>query len=151
MGNPFVLPLVLLLSVPVAAAAAEGTDAGKAVVPFLDEQTFAVVRVDLSRLDVDGFFGWLARVQRGDPREIAGPSQELHRLSDALGKAGIRNVYVVLSLADLREAPPLVVFPIGKGTDVKALKSVLAKSELIGGFLFEERDDALIGSGGATL
>src|SRR5262249_61145788 len=118
MGNTFVLPLVLLLSVP-AAAAAEGTDPGKAVVPFLDEQTFAVVRVDRSRLDVDGFFRWLTRVQRGDPKEVAGPSQELHQLTDALGKAGVRNVYVVLSLADLREASPLVVFPIDKGTDVR--------------------------------
>src|SRR5205823_1789413 len=108
------LLLVLVLCVP-AAAAAEDTDPGKVVVPFLDEQTFAVVRVDLSRLDVDGFFRWLARVQRGDPREVAGPSQELHRLTDALGKASIRNVYVVLSLADMREPPPLVVLPIGKG------------------------------------
>src|SRR5437016_4202671 len=101
MRNALALPLALLLCVP-ATVAAEDTDPGKAVVPFLDEQTFAIVRVDLSRLDVDGFFRWLTRVQRGDPKEIAGPSQELHRLSDALGKAGIRNVYVVLTLADLR-------------------------------------------------
>ncbi|MBI1917025.1 MAG: DUF1559 domain-containing protein [Planctomycetes bacterium] len=150
MGNRFVLLLVLLLCAP-AAAAAEGIDPGKAVVPFLDEQTVAVVRVDLSRLDVDGFFRWLARVQRGDPRESAGPHDELRRLTDGLGKVGVREVYVVLSLADLPEGPPLVVFPVGKGTDVKALKSVLAKSELIGNFLFEEREGALIGSSGETL
>src|SRR5437764_1998623 len=131
MGNTFVLPLVLLLSVPVAAAA-ESTNPGKAVAPFLDEQTFAVVRVDLSRLDVDGFFRWLARVQRGDPKETAGPHEELRQLTDGLGKAGVREVYVVLSLADLPENPPLVVFPVGKGVEVKALKTVLTKSELLG-------------------
>src|SRR6059058_2996712 len=150
MRNALALLLVLLLCMP-AAAAAEGTDPGKVVVPFLDEQTFAVIRVDLSRLDVDGFFRWLARVQRGDPKESAGPYGELRRLTDDLGKVGVREGYVVLSLADLPERPPLVVFPVGKGTDVKALKSVLAKSELIGEFLFEERDGALIGSSGATM
>jgi hypothetical protein len=149
MRQSLVLFLALLVSVP--ATAAEGTDPGKAVAPFVDEQTFAVVRIDLSRLDVDGFVRWLGRVQRGDPKEMAGPREELRQLSQGLDKAGVRDGYVILGLADVPERPPLVVFPVGKGADVKALKSVLAKSELLGHFLFEERDNALVGSSGETL
>src|SRR5438094_3129660 len=100
--------LFLFLCVP--ATAAEPVDHGKALAPFLDEQTIAVVRVDLSRLDVDRFSRWVTRVTRSDPKEAAEPREALRQVVEGLTKAGVRDVYFVLSLADLPDGTPLVVF-----------------------------------------
>src|SRR5262245_58554557 len=116
MRKVLVVLFFLLLCVP--ATAAERVDHGKTLAPFLDEQTIAVVRIDLSRLDVDSFSRWVTRVTRSDPKEAAEPREALGQLVAGVTKARVTAVYVVLGLADLPDGTPLVIFPVGKGTDV---------------------------------
>src|SRR5262245_48262523 len=149
MRNVLVVPLVLLLCGP--AVAAERVDHGKTLAPFLDEQTIAAVHVDLSRLDVDSFSRWVTRVTRSDPKEAAEPREALRQLVEGLKKAGARDVYVVLSLADLPDGTPLVVFPVDKETNVKTLKGMVEKPGPLGELQFEEKGNALVGSSGITL
>src|SRR5262245_23066970 len=139
MRRVLMLPLALALCAPAVAAGQDG--GARPVAPYLDDEVIGVVRVDLSRFDADGFSRWLARVQRGE-KDPVGQWGTLRAYLDGLVKAGARDVYVVLSLADLPE-PPLVVLPVGKGADARALARAVRVAPLEG-FEVAERGDAVV-------
>lgn len=107
-----------------------------AINPFLDDQTVAVARFDLSDVDVNAVRQWvLGAVDelRKTDKEILRAREDVDReLGDAFDavekfrSAGARQVYIVASLADLtEERPPALVVPLAQGADRKALLSML--------------------------
>src|SRR5436305_1040918 len=98
-----------LLLCPAVAVAA---DPPKAVAPFLDDQAYAVARVDLSRIDpaaaVDKFTGLVPVADA----EKAGTRQAVSEVRDRLTKAGVRDVFAVASLADFPASPGYLVVPL---------------------------------------
>src|SRR5262245_47545675 len=101
------LVLTLLLTAPAAAFDAEAH--ARAVAPFLDEQAGVVAHIDLTRLDADKLaarVGAVGKVEARDLEAIVGPVQAL---VPALSRAGGKDAYFIVSLADLPVEPPLVV------------------------------------------
>ena len=92
----------------------------KAVAPYLDEQTFAVLHVDLTAIDVDALAAKAAAMLKKDVAALPVPRKQLAATVQALTDAGARDVYVVFSLADMPERSPFLVLPLPK--DVTSLR-----------------------------
>jgi hypothetical protein len=82
----------------------------KAAAPFVDGQTFAVLRLDLTRPDVEELVLALGGI---NPRTIGVlsylPEENLRRLGAGLRKAGVKELYALESFADRDELPLLVL------------------------------------------
>ena len=89
----------------------------KAVAPYLDEQTFAVLHVDLTAVDVDALAAKAAELAKVDADAVPFPRKEAAAAVKALTDAGARDVYVVVSLADVPERSPFLVIPLAKDAD----------------------------------
>ncbi len=118
-------PLITAVLVLAAPAPAEdfGAARAKALAPYIDEQTVAVVRLDMTKADADALFkllGDLGALDPGDEKEF---KPVVARWLSAFKKAGGRELDYVFGLAD--EGLPLVVVPLGEGADVKALTDLL--------------------------
>jgi prepilin-type processing-associated H-X9-DG protein len=129
--------LFIILTVPGAVRAAEKpaakfdpAAAAKTVAPFIDEQTVAVVRADLTRVDLRPLFERVVEWAPETRTEIGVASLVVHGALGTLTKAGVREAYVVVSLADIPmtppHQPPLLIFPIREGADEKALATLFA-------------------------
>jgi hypothetical protein len=126
----------LALALPAAAADAKPDARAKVIAPFLDEQTLAVGRLDATRVDVDALSMWLAEFGKVPAKQLEEPRQLARQWLAAFTKAGGKEMYTVVSLADLPE-PPFVVVPLEDGADVRALTGLftqlgLEKSEVRG-------------------
>src|SRR5262245_32136976 len=116
----FILVPVFFIA-PCALAGDKGNEAlAEEVALYLDEQLLGLVHIDLARLDVDEPLSQL--------KKLGAPAQDIDRVRkqarEALEKvtrAGAKRVYVVLSLDDLPDQPPLMVLPLAKDADADAL------------------------------
>src|SRR6516165_10640115 len=112
------LPLVLLPAAPVPTERKFDADAAaKAVAPFLDDTTVAVVHLDLTRLDADALHKQFAALAKLKPGELEGLKKLVGEGAKKLTNAGARDAFVVFSLADLQKDPPFVVVPLEKDAD----------------------------------
>ena len=129
--------LALVLVTLFAGVAARSASGQEAPSRFVDEQTAAVVRFDLDRIDVNATARWLTDAMgaaRGGAADGAAGVQRARQTADAalqeLKKAGAKQVYVILSLADVPfrgPVPGFLVVPLAKGdgVDADAIASVL--------------------------
>src|SRR5436309_1063955 len=104
--------LALALTLPAAAAEKFDPDArarARAVAPFVDGQTVAVARVDLTRIDADALVARFAEVGKLDAEEAGELRRALRNWLAGLTRAGARELYVIVSLADLPTQAPFVV------------------------------------------
>ena len=123
------------------------------IAPFLDPQTVAVVHVDLARFDLTALLDVAlpegARRRNDDGRaEPADTRQRLHRGVEALREGGVRDLFVVLSLADLPRSGPFVVVPNAKKDAVCAAIDQLRGAAQ--GRVCEERDGIVFYGHAAT-
>ncbi|HZU36485.1 MAG TPA: hypothetical protein VFA18_11280, partial [Gemmataceae bacterium] len=116
--------LVLASVLPVTAAET-GAARVKVIAPFLDEQTFAVMHIDLSRVDVSAVMDRVQKITGLPQFVLAQPRRDLNGLAGGLKQAGARDLYVVVSLADLPLQPPLVVVPLLGDADTAAIQKLL--------------------------
>ena len=131
----------------------------KAVAPYLDDSTFAVVHVDLAAVDVDALAAKVAAVGKVQADALPFPRKETAAAVKWLTDAGARDLYVVVSLADVPERPPFAVIPLEKD----AAKELAAKLGAPGAsnlhsygpvwepYHYEAIGAALVGGGDATL
>ncbi len=97
----------------------------KAVAPYLDDSTFAVLHVDLTAVDVDALAAKASDLAKaGGALPI--PRKELAASVKGLTDAGARDVYIVASLSDVPERPPFTVIPLEKDADAKQLAAKLS-------------------------
>jgi uncharacterized protein DUF1559 len=122
---------LLFVKAPAAAAQAPVDAAARAaaIAPFLDEQTVAVARIDLSRIDSAAVIKTLRDVGPANEPQF---SRQLDQIETALKMslaalrgAGIGELFVVVSLQDVPQGPPFLVAPLKPGADAKMAASVL--------------------------
>lgn len=126
--------LVVPLAAPPAIGAAEEVDGAKrlaTVAPFLDDQTLAITHVDIARLEPEALAEFLAGMMpAGDgaeeaKREIAKNFAAMREFQQQVLKAGVREIYAVVSLADIPDSGPFLVAPLQKDADASAIAKLL--------------------------
>ncbi|HUT92252.1 MAG TPA: DUF1559 domain-containing protein [Thermoguttaceae bacterium] len=116
----------------------------KAIAPFLDEQTVAVMHVDLTRLDVESILAKLVEIVPALGQEIQseGVEVELRQAREGFLKAGAKELYLVASLADLPPCGPIVIIPHAAEVDPALLRASMPSAwkadvmEPVGGAMF---------------
>jgi len=138
------VPALLALGVTLAAtsrpAAAEFDPKAQAeiVAPFIDEQTVAVIHVDVTRIDVDALFAEFFKLVP-EAKELPGSHaerarSEVNKALQAVLAAGGKNLYYVVSLADFdtRLHPgPFFLIPADEKTDDEKLAALLGGSPFL--------------------
>src|SRR5262249_9343869 len=116
-------PLLAAALVLAAPAPAEDFGAARARVlaPYLDDQTFVVLRYDVTK--IDALLKLFADVGAMDPDDLSELNPQFSAHPAALKKAGCREMYDVYSLTN--RAAPYAVVPLAEGTNVKALTDLL--------------------------
>ncbi|NOX53273.1 MAG: DUF1559 domain-containing protein [Planctomycetes bacterium] len=133
LGNPYLL----------AADRAPGAAArAKQVASFLDEHTFAVVRVDFARMQVKPLVDKVARLipiakLAETPEEV---QRDLQRTREAFLRTGARTLYFVYTLADVARGAPLFIVPLAEGAKADQLHAIFEKEAP----LCERRGDVLV-------
>ena len=92
----------------------------KAIAPFIDEQTVAVVHVDLARVEIDLLLDKLVQLAPEVTDGVEEKRADIKRGHTAFLQAGARELYYVVSV-DLRNMPPFAVIPHAESVDVDAL------------------------------
>jgi hypothetical protein len=113
----------------------------KAIAGFLDEEAIAVAHLDVTRLKPDALVGQLADLGNIPAREVGKAKKGLQEWLDRFTKAGGRDIYFVVSLADLhpkKGSPGFLIIPLEEGADNAALSRLAridfeASSSLKGG------------------
>jgi hypothetical protein len=121
------MPHLLLAALVVAAPAPADNlpdDRARAITPFLDAQTYAVVRLDLTKVDAEGLVAALRDFGLIDEGEVKALRAAAGPWLGAFGKAGGKELYYVFSLADGAQVPFAVV-PLGGGADAAVLAGLL--------------------------
>lgn len=100
-----------ILAVLLASQSAHGGDADKSsITPFLDDATFAVVRINLDKIDIDAIAARL--VDLGLPAEQINETKTIAGLVlKAITDAGGKEAYAIWSMAD-RLGEPFFVLPV---------------------------------------
>src|SRR5262249_21438947 len=126
----FVLPLLAHRT----RAQAPYDPAAKAAViaPFFDEQTLAVGRVDLTKLDPLAAMKLVADAVpdeklKSEPQFAAIGQQAQARLH-VITQSGIRELYAIVSLADFPKEPLFVVAPVISGHDPQKAADALREA-----------------------
>src|SRR5262249_24894672 len=110
-----------------------------------DRQTVAIAHVDLTRIDTDALLDWAVEVGHLEAQEIEEPRREARGWLADLIKAGGKELYVVVSLADLPFEPPLVIVPLAAGAEAQAVRRVLDRVKTFEQLRFETFDRVLLG------
>jgi len=153
MSRMIVWTLVLSLAGP-SLADEKKVDAearAKAVAPFLDVQTIAVGHVDLTRVDMDAIATKLSEYAKGSESALADAKKELGDWLGTWTKAGVHDLYVVVSLADIPGQPPFLVIPLKGESDAKVIGEAMSRSKHLEHFKFEKIGSAVVGGGEKTM
>ncbi|HEV8062445.1 MAG TPA: DUF1559 domain-containing protein [Gemmataceae bacterium] len=119
------LATVCLTSPPVANAARQDAR-GVAVAPFIDDQTFAVVRIDATRVDVPKLTEMLKSLSGGFDESVEHAADVLSWIPSFV-KAGGKELYLVSGLADLSQGPFFAIVPLTDGTDAQGILDIIEK------------------------
>src|SRR5207249_1659474 len=102
--------VLVALALPLAAAVRfDPADAARRLAPFLDEQAVAVARADLTTLDVDDLFDRAGKLTGLPAAQLAEPRRHVRDVLARLRKAGARELYAVVSVADLPAPGPFLL------------------------------------------
>lgn len=122
-------PLLLVMGFASAAAAAEKFDPAaraRVIAPFVDEQTVAVIRVDMTRVSLDALYEELGRLFPEGKEDFAAERPRAGKMLAQFTEAGGKDVYFVVTTALVPHGPPgFLVVPIHPGVDEKALRAAL--------------------------
>ncbi len=125
----------------------------KVIAPFIDEQAFAVARIDISRIEAEPLLALAAElIPVEDTADLQQAKAALNGLISTLSKAGAKDVYFVAGLADVyfggREPNPVfAIVPLSASADVKALAETIGPM----GEVTERLDGVLYAGSRATL
>jgi prepilin-type processing-associated H-X9-DG protein len=125
-----------------------------AIAPFLDEHTIAVGHVDLKRIDPAAAIRTIGDLAPQDDIDFRKRLVELEAglsgVLKSLSEAGVSDVYLVASIADIPQNPPFLVAPIKAGGNTQAAAELLSKivglpaRAEIGGAAVVAKDEAII-------
>jgi prepilin-type processing-associated H-X9-DG protein len=123
--------IMILLNAKAGRAGPDAAGDDAAIAPFLDENAFAVARVEMDKVDAGALKDWVMAtldVSKLDAKQAAGMKQQLGepfnetgKWIDGFKKAGGKRLYVIASLADIPQEPPFIVVPLEKGAAAGAM------------------------------
>jgi prepilin-type processing-associated H-X9-DG protein len=96
----------------------------RSIAAFLDNDVIGVVRIDLTKVDVEK----IARRLAADPEQAAELSQAVSPWFAALRTAGSKDLYFLINLADTmnpEHASPSVIVPLAPGVDARGIGQFL--------------------------
>jgi len=106
-----------------AEAAFDPAARANAVGPFINEQTFGVAHVDLSRIAIDALCDQIGVIFADLPEEVAKRRLEWGGMHQRLTAAGVKDIYVLLTLATEAHAiPQFAVLPEASENAEKGLR-----------------------------
>jgi hypothetical protein len=114
-----------------------------ALTALLDEQTFAVVRLDIAKVFGGDSLTRLAEIAGVPADELSPNRRQMEQAVAAFTKAGGQEVYVLASLADAPELLSLVV-PLRAGADEKTLTGLLTEARFFPNLQVAKFSDALV-------
>ncbi len=136
--------LLLLAALADAPLDKSGEARARAVAPFVEGRTVAILHLDLTALARADAARDAALARLG----LAGLKKELAPRLRRLAAARATDLFVVASLAD--DDPPFLVVPLGKDTDAKAVGAVLRSLPWLAGVEHETIRGALVGGSAET-
>jgi hypothetical protein len=101
----------------------------KAVAPYLDERTVAVVHVDLTRIDADALADQFATLTKIKLEDFADEKKTAADMLKSLTKAGAKDAFLIVTAADLPAEYPMVVIPLEKGANSKAILALFPQKK----------------------
>lgn len=108
----------------------------KAAAPFIDDQTVAVIRLDLKGLDVDAAWAPIDKIggqaMGADLEALAKQKQLLSAWVAGLVKAGADELYLSMNLADLLDGALFAFVPLAEGANARAIAGLLASGRADG-------------------
>jgi prepilin-type processing-associated H-X9-DG protein len=104
--------------------------AEKAPTALLDDQTFAVVRLEIAQVFGGELLDRLSALTGLPTDELAAGRKHLERAAAAFAKAGGKEAYLIASLADSPEMP-FVAVPLHAGAEEKTLIGLLNEFRLL--------------------
>lgn len=113
-------------------------EVAKTIAPFVDDETLAVAHIDVARLDIGRLSAALgALLPPGNPLQQI--NQSARPLAESFLKAGCRELFVIVSAADVTNSGVFAIVPVGKGKEIDE-ESLRAMSH---GALVERMGDVL--------
>jgi prepilin-type processing-associated H-X9-DG protein len=153
MSLAMLVACVLALRVPGAGTPFDPEATARAVAPYVDEQAIALAHVDVARLNLEALTAKLQDAGKIQAKDLPQAWEALRAWVPEFVNAGGRELFVVVSLADLPNHS-LVVVSLEAGNDGRALteflrsKSTAHLAELIaaplGGPVVEKVDSAIV-------
>lgn len=139
-----------LLALAFPAAPAEPVIVGdKFITSIIEEETFAIVRLNVARLDADGLLKVLGETLPDSRTELANTAAKVKEFYSAFTKAGGSETAIVFSTPELPQ-PSLIFIRLKNGADepklTQLLQSVLYKSLRV-----ERKENALVAGDPAAL
>src|SRR5947209_1450685 len=95
----FLLPLLCVLPAGAGADKFDPEALARTIAPFIDEHTYAIVRVDLSRVNADAFLNRLAAPGTQD-KELAAKKEEMTRWLASFAEAGGKDLYLLFAVME---------------------------------------------------
>jgi hypothetical protein len=96
----------------------------QSLAPFLDDEATAVVRLDLTKLDVPKTAGRLLGPIAVEGQQIAPEVLTIQKWTEAIRKAGGTELFLIFGLSNFQNLPSVVV-PLPAGADAKQIGEVL--------------------------
>lgn len=96
----------------------------QSLAPFLDDEATAVVRLDLTKLDVPKTAGRLLGPIAVEGQQIAPEVLTIQKWTEAIRTAGGAELFLIVGMSDF-PSPPSVVIPLKPGADSKRIGEVL--------------------------
>ncbi|MBV9126190.1 MAG: hypothetical protein JO112_22810, partial [Planctomycetes bacterium] len=127
------LALFLLTVVPLARAAdpkAEAEARAKILAPFLDDETFAVVHLEVNPRNVDALVSRLTAIFKVNSAVLVPGKQLLNQWIADFNKAGGKDIYFLFNLEDVPLNPPFALVPLSADADAQALAGLLRQKPL---------------------
>jgi hypothetical protein len=128
------------------------TAAATILAPLVDEQTFAIIHVDVSRVPAAPVLGLAAQVLPHAKKEIARTEEQIVAQREAFLRGGGRDIYLLVGLADFKlsdaSLPLFAAVPLSAGTDAKLLAESLRK---LGFEATQQREGVLLAGSRAAL
>src|SRR4051812_25081288 len=124
------LILILTFMVRSICLAAEPPADLKPILPFLDDETVAVIYMDVQKLNVDAF---MKTLESWDPLvnlpELKEGRNNIKRAMVNFKQTGAKRVYFVFTLSESIASPGFLLVPLDEGIDAKAVASVMFTGE----------------------
>ena len=142
----FAFLMIVLVLVAASAGGAEKFDPAAraaAIAPFIDEQTLVIVRIDMTKLDPAAIakqflaYAKSSGMAGEDLKDFEKGIPAVQKVGtewiEAFGKAGGKDLYMVVSLGYPLREPLFWVAPLGEGGDAKVIGALLVSGKADGG------------------